>query len=292
MKISRSEKMMNIFLYVFLIFLCILTMYPLVNSLILSLSFEGMGTESNIFALRGKGSIEAWKGIVYSLYMWRGFWNSITRTVIGSVVSILLTTMMAYPLSKKQFIGYKTFNAMIVASMMFNVGAIPNYILMKNLNLIDNFLVLILPGAVSAFNLIVLRNFFQAIPASLEESAKLDGANEFIILFKIIVPMSMPALATISLWVMVANWNSWFDVVLYISSREKFLLPAILREIVVSNTLDDSFKEAAYSSGTILPTTESMQAAATLFTTIPILLVYPFIQRYFVKGIMLGSVKG
>lgn len=290
MKQTLGEKIGNIFLGLFLILLCAVTLYPFVNSFLLSVSPLGLDLSIGLEKSLGRMNWNAWRGIVGSSYMWRGFYNSVIRTVLGTAIAVTLMSMMAYPLSKKEFVGCKFFNTLIVISMTVGAGMIPSYILMKNLRLMDTLAVLVLPGAIAPFSVIILRNFFTSIPDSMAESAKIDGANDFLIFFKIILPLSLPSVATITLWCAVGHWNSWFDVVLYINSREKYLLPAILRELVVNNSVDKSFQETA--GGAIVPNTESMQAAATLFTTIPILIVYPFLQKHFAKGVMVGAVKG
>lgn len=290
MKQTLGEKIGNIFLGLFLILLCAVTLYPFVNSFLLSVSPLGLDLSIGLEKSLGRMNWNAWRGIVGSSYMWRGFYNSVIRTALGTAIAVTLMSMMAYPLSKKEFVGCKFFNTLIVISMTVGAGMIPSYILMKNLRLMDTLAVLVLPGAIAPFSVIILRNFFTSIPDSMAESAKIDGANDFLIFFKIILPLSLPSVATITLWCAVGHWNSWFDVVLYINSREKYLLPAILRELVVNNSVDKSFQETA--GGAIVPNTESMQAAATLFTTIPILIVYPFLQKHFAKGVMVGAVKG
>ena len=290
MKQTLGEKIGNIFLGLFLILLCAVTLYPFIHSFLLSVSPLGLDLSIGLEKSLGRMNWNAWRGIVGSSYMWRGFYNSVVRTVLGTAIAVTLMSMMAYPLSKKEFVGCKFFNTLIVISMTVGAGMIPSYILMKNLHLMDTLAVLVLPGAIAPFSVIILRNFFTSIPDSMAESAKIDGANDFLIFFKIILPLSLPSVATITLWCAVGHWNSWFDVVLYINSREKYLLPAILRELVVNNSVDKSFQETA--GGAIVPNTESMQAAATLFTTIPILIVYPFLQKHFAKGVMVGAVKG
>ncbi len=290
MKQTFGEKVGNVFLGIFLILLCAVTLYPFIHSFLMSISPLGMDFSIGLEKALSRMNFNAWRGIVGSSYMWRGFYNSAVRTVLGTALSVMLMSMMAYPLSKREFVGCKFFNTLIVISMMISAGMIPNYILMTNLHLMDTLWVLILPGAIAPFSVIILRNFFTSLPESLAESAKIDGANDFLIFFKIVLPLSLPSVATITLWSAVGNWNSWFDVVLYINSREKYLLPAILRELVVDSSVDQSFQESA--GGAILPNTESMQAAATLFTTIPILIVYPFLQKHFAKGVMVGAVKG
>ena len=285
---KNNERISNFLIYVICIFISIVTLYPFLHSFLLSFSPHGYSFSRGIHMIDDFG-LSSWKTITQSSYMWRGFYNSVIRVVLGSSISLVLQVTMAYPLSKKRFMGYKTFNFMIVLSTVINAGLIPNYILVRNLNMVDTIWALLLPGAISGFNVIVLKNFYAGLPSQIEEAAKIDGANDLQIFFKIIIYMAIPSISTIALWTIVGNWNAWFDVVLYISDRNKMLLPAILREIVVDE-VDSSFTTTAL--GDIQPDSDSRKAAATMFVTIPVLLVYPFLQRFFVTGITVGAVKG
>lgn len=266
----------------------LITIYPFVHTLLSSFSPYGLSHDSFKGLFDGFGT-NSWKMILGSSYMWKGFYNSVVRTVLGAALSLFLQVTLAYPLSKKRFIGNRIFNFMIVLSTVLSAGIIPNYILIKNLNLMDTIWALILPGAISGFNVIVLKNFYAGLPNEVEEAAKIDGANDLQIFFKIIIHMALPSIATIALWTIVGGWNEWFNAVLYISDRDKMLLPAILREII-SNDVDASFTSTAI--GDAVPNTDSMKAASTMFVTLPILLVYPFLQKFFVSGLTVGAVKG
>ena len=289
MKRSIGEIIFSIFNYSLIFLLCIVTIYPFWDSLVISLSTQAssMGMEINLFPK--ELDLTAWKMVVFSKPIWLGFYNTVVRTVLGTLLGIVLSVTLAYPIAKKTFPHRKMITGFIVFTMLFHGGLIPAYILVKDLGLMNTMWALILPAAISPFNIIILRNFFESIPDSIEESAKMDGANDILILLRIVLPLSMPVLATVTLWVMVGHWNSWFDAVLYINERSKFVLQLILREIVILNMADPSVIPANASAQPV--TTESMQAAFTMFVTIPILLVYPFLQRYFAKGIMLGGVK-
>ena len=232
---TNDGKFSNIFIYIILIFLSIITIYPFVNTLISSLSPYGTSYESWKSFFGGFGT-NSWKMILGSSYMWRGFFNSVVRTVLGSALSLFLQVTIAYPLSKKRFFGHRVFNFMIVLSTVLSAGIIPNYILIKNLGLMDTIWALIFPSAISGFNVIVLKNFYAELPMEIEEAAKIDGANDLQIFFKIIIHMALPSIATIALWTIVGGWNEWFNAVLYISDREKMLLPAILRELIQNET--------------------------------------------------------
>ena len=220
-----------------------------------------------------------------------GFFNSIMRTVIGTLLSLVVTAMTAYPLSKRYMPNKKIFSVLVLFTMLFDGGIVANYILIVKLGLINNRLVYILPLLVSAYNVVVLKSYYMSIPESLSESAFIDGANEFQTLFKIIIPTCKPVLATLALWTAVAHWNSWMDAMLYINTDDKLVLQIFLQRVINQNQTEMlragivTEDVSAYSSKTI-------QAATIMVTIMPILMVYPFVQKWFVKGIMLGSVKG
>ena len=285
---KNNGKFTTMIIYMISMLILVVMVYPFLHSLLLSLSPQGYTMSKGLGMVKDFG-LTSWKQIITSTYMWRGFYNSVLRTVVGSAISIFLQITLAYPLSKKRFVGYRFFNFLIVLSTILSAGIIPNYILIKNLHIMNTIWALVLPGAISGFNIIVLKNFYEGIPYQIEEAAIIDGANDLLIFFKIIIYMSLPAISTIALWTIVGNWNAWFDAVLYINNREKMLLPAILREIVMDQA-DASF--TTVDTGTVPPNSESLKAAATMFVTIPILLVYPYMQRFFVSGITLGAVKG
>lgn len=285
---KNNSKFTEIIIYIISMLIIIVMVYPFLHSILLSVSPQGYTLSKGLGMIEDFGLI-SWKKIVSSSYMWKGFYNSVLRTVIGSAISIFLQITLAYPLSKKRFVGQRFFNFLIVLSTILNAGIIPNYILVKNLHIMNSIWALVLPGAVSGFNIIVLKNFYEGIPAQIEEAAIIDGANDLQIFFKIIIHISLPAISTIALWTIVGNWNAWFDAVLYINDRGKMLLPAILREIVMDQA-DTSF--TTVDTGTVPPNSESLKAAATMFVTIPILLVYPYMQKFFVTGITVGAVKG
>lgn len=220
-----------------------------------------------------------------------GYLNTLFRTIVGTFLTVLTTCMFAYPLSKKDLPHRSLITFLVLFTMLFGGGLVPTYLLIRNIRLIDSLWVYVLPGLTSAFNIIIVRNFFQSIPESLRESASIDGASDVRILFQIYMPLSKPVLATVSLWTAVAHWNAWFDALLYINSESKQVLQMFLRRIVIENSTQLIEKGLVNPEVTQF-TPETIKAATVIVTILPILLVYPFVQRYFVKGIMLGSVKG
>jgi len=213
--------------------------------------------------------------------------NTIVRVALGTIITTFVCILTAYPLSKKFLPDRKFFTAFMVFTMFFSGGLIPMYILIKSLKYINTVWALVIPSAIPTFSMLIIRNYFMTIPDSLEESAKIDGANDFFILFSIVVPLSLPILATTVLWTIVGHWNAWFDAMLYITNSRKQVLQAILRQIVIVGTMDQlEFEAHMYASP------ESLKAATIIVGTLPIIMVYPFVQKYFIKGIMIGSLKG
>ncbi|WP_127490544.1 carbohydrate ABC transporter permease [Paenibacillus glycanilyticus] len=216
---------------------------------------------------------------------------SLYVTVVGTAVNLFFTVTMAYALSKRNLMGRNTVLNLIVFSMLFGGGLIPTYLVVRDLHLLDSFWALMLPGAISAFNLIIVKNFFQELPAELEEAARIDGCTELGLLWKIVLPLSMPVLATFTLFYAVGHWNNFYSALLYINDPQKWPLQVMLRQIVLLsqtaagdiNSMDPNF---------VAPPDQSIKMAVIVIGTIPILLVYPFLQKHFAKGVLIGSVKG
>lgn len=204
---------------------------------------------------------------------------------------MIATLLTAYPLSKKYFPNRVFWTGVFVFTMFFDGGLLPNYLLVRGLGLLDKVWALILPKLIVTYTMIIVRNYFMSLPDSLEESAKIDGANDFYILFKIIIPLSAPIIATVSLWTIVDNWNAWFDSLIYMRDIKKHVLQVVLRRIVLENS--SQVMELVGTVSDEAPTNpENIKAAVVMVTTIPIIVVYPFLQKYFVKGILVGSLKG
>jgi putative aldouronate transport system permease protein len=253
-----------------------------------------VATKGGIHLLPVSPTIDNYRKVLESKYIWRGYQNTLIRTVVGTVLQLFITAMGAYVLSKKFYPHRSFWTFLIVFTMFFSGGLIPTYILIVNLGLMDTYAVMILPGLVSAYNLIIMRNYFMSLPEELEESCMIDGAGRFRIFFSIILPLSKPILATVALWLTVGHWNAWFDVLLYITKDKMFTLQIVLRRIIITGTQQmlDLNISAELLESQIQSSPEGVKAAAIFVATIPILCVYPFIQKYFVKGIMIGSLKG
>ncbi|WP_409341491.1 carbohydrate ABC transporter permease [Paenibacillus sp. MBLB4367] len=221
----------------------------------------------------------------------KSLWVSVWITVVGTAVNLFMTSIMAYPLARRDLAGRRPIMLLATFTMIFSGGMIPTFLVVKSLGLIDSYWSLMIPGAISAFYLIILKNFFQQLPDGLEESAKIDGCNDFQIFYKIVVPLSKPALATLTLFYAVAHWNSYFSAILYINSYEKWPVQVLLRQIVILSQggIGDS---AMFTEQFVVPPAVTIKMAVIVVTMIPMLIIYPFIQSYFTKGIFLGSVKG
>jgi putative aldouronate transport system permease protein len=289
--ISTQYRIFTIFNLVFLGFLAFLCVAPLIH--ILAVSFSSPAAASaNIVKMWPVGfTIDAYTETFGNDNFSRALWNGVSRTVVGTVVSMILMGLAAYGLSKNnsEFRGRTFYMWFFVFTMLLNAGLIPTYILVQNLGLVNTIWALVLPNAINIFNMILLLNFFRvSVPKALEEAAYIDGAGHFRTVFSIYLPISMPAIATISLFTMVWHWNSWFDGMIFMTDPQKYPLSTFLQTIVVQQDLNqlniDPDEMENLSDRTVM-------ASQIFIGSAPILMVYPFLQRYFVKGIVMGSVK-
>jgi putative aldouronate transport system permease protein len=281
--------------YFFMIALSLSVIYPILYLFFLSVSTrEGLAQASSSILIWPQGfSWIAYEAFMHQTYIYTGYAYTVGRTVIGTFLAVLFMSLAGYALAK--YIPFrKPITFFFIFTMFFNGGLIPTYLLIKNLGLIDNPLVYILapPFLYNTFYMLILRNFFMTIPDSLEESAKMDGANDLRIFFAIMVPLAAPAIATISLWVAVNHWNSWFDSIIYMQSADKQVIQVHIRKLIIEQSRQMMTSTVSLFDKSNAPTGESTKAAAILITMFPILCVYPFVQRYFVKGVVMGAVKG
>lgn len=292
-RVSKGEKIFGVFNIVCMILIMIVTLYPLLHVLFASLSngTELMAHQGILIKPIGF-SFEAYKMVFRNPMISRGYLNTIGIVVVGVVINMLLTSVAAYFVSRKNVMWSRPVMIMIIITMYFNGGLIPNYFNIKELGLYDSMWSIILPGAISTFNLIIMRTAFLAVPDSLEESAKLEGANHFVILFKIILPLTMPTVAVLILYYAVGHWNAWFNAMIYLRTRTKFPLQLVLREILIQNDATSMTAGVTGDTGDKLAISETIKYATIIVATVPILCVYPFLQKYFVKGVMVGAVKG
>ncbi|NHN30662.1 carbohydrate ABC transporter permease [Paenibacillus agricola] len=243
--------------------------------------------------LKNGGFILIPKAITFSAYeklftesnIPNAFWVTIVITVVGTIVNLILTTLMAYPLSRRALPGRNIFLLMVVFTMLFSGGIIPTYLIVKSLGLLDSIWSMILPNAVWSFNVLIMKSFFENLPEELFESARMDGAKEFRILWQIVIPLSIPSVLTIGLFYMVGHWNEFFQAMMYVTDRSLFPLQIVIREILMLT------QQPMENAENMMPT-ETIQMASVVMASLPIILVYPFIQKHFTNGMLLGSVKG
>jgi putative aldouronate transport system permease protein len=290
-KRSKGEKIFNTFNIIFMIILMIITVYPLLHVLFASVSDSNEVLAHRGLLLKPLGlNFAAYKMVFKNPMIVKGYMNTIITVICGVSLNILMTSLAAYVLSRKNVLWRSSLMFFIVFTMFFSGGLIPFYFTVKSLHIDDSYLALILPVAINTFNLIIMRTSFEAIPDSLEESAKLDGANHFIILFRIILPLSLPIVAVMVLYYSVAHWNAWFNAMIFIQNRDLYPLQLVLREILIQN--DTSVMAAGVGMADQEAIGESIKYAVIVVATLPILCVYPFLQKYFVKGALVGAVKG
>ncbi|MGD9155606.1 MAG: carbohydrate ABC transporter permease [Bacillota bacterium] len=290
-RLSPLDTIFTICNTLFMLFVCVVTVYPFVYILSTSLASSNVPL-TQIHIIPPEISLESYRRVIANPLIGIGYLNTILRTVLGTTLAVLVTLMLAYPLSKKYYPHRTFWTALVVFTMFFHGGLIPTYILVRNLHLMNTIWALVLPELVGAFNLVIVRNYMMTIPESLEESAKLDGANDIIILFRIVLPICKPIIATITLWIAVWHWNSWFDSMIYSTRAETQVVQLVMRRIVVEGTQNSA---SLYSQGNTrfeVVSPMNLKAATIMATTLPILVVYPFVQKYFVKGVMVGSLKG
>lgn len=285
---SWSEKFGSALNYTLLAGFGLLTLFPFLHVLAQSLSSPHAVVSNQVTIYPIDFQLEAYKLLLQDSAFYKAFGISVMRTVSGTAINMILTCLMAYSVSRRTLKGRSAVMAMVVFTMLFSGGMIPSFLLLKELSMLNTFWSLILPSAVSAFNLILMKNFFESIPESLEESAKIDGAGHWTILTRLFIPLSLPAIATLTLFYAVMHWNSYFDAVMYISNADLNPLQVYLRNLIVQN---ESNIELTNNMGLFLVAPETLKAATIMASVLPMIILYPFLQKFFVKGVMLGAVK-
>lgn len=271
-----------------LLLLALACLLPFINIIASSFASTQEVIEKNFILFPTTFSLDAYRYILSTPTIFQGLGVSIGVTLIGTLVSMILTALMAYGLSRRYLPGRDAINFLVVFSLLFSGGMIPTFLVVKSLGIIDSYWSLIFPVAVNAFNMIIMRNFFQALPDSLEESAKIDGSNDLGVFFKIMLPLALPSVATISLFYGVAYWNTYMNAILYINDSTKWPIQVLLRQIVIVS----SGMQAEGSSVDVIPPAQTIKMAVIVVATVPMLIAYPFVQKHFTKGALLGAVKG
>lgn len=279
-----------------MILLGIITLYPFLNTIAVSFNAGNDTLRGGIYLWPRIWTWQNYDAVFAGGTIYHAFWVSVARTVIATALSLFLTSMLAYTISRKEYVFRQPITIFVVLTMYFNAGLIPNYFLIKDLHLLNHFAVYVVPGLISAFNMIVMRTYMQTLPEGLIESAKVDGAGDFRTFFSIILPLCQPVLATVALFVAVGQWNSWFDTFLYASSKLNLsTLQYELMKLLSSASLSNSNPSVANGNNPQaslnMVTPLSIRASITIVASLPILVVYPFLQKYFVHGLQLGGVK-
>jgi putative aldouronate transport system permease protein len=285
-----SSRLFDVLNYTLLATFALLTLLPFLHVLVGSFASTESLLRSNFLLIPTEITLDAYRFVFSTGTLFRSLAVTVYITVVGTLINIIFTSLTAYPLARRTLMGRKSIMLMIIFSMLFSGGMIPTYLVVKAMGMLNTYWALFIPSAISAFNLIVLKNFFQQLPDGLEESAKMDGANDLGILIRIVLPLSMPAIATFSLFYAVGHWNTFFSAVLYLNDTEKWPVQVLLRQIVILSQggIGD---HTQFDDSVIIPP-QSLKMAVIVISTVPILIVYPFLQKHFDKGVLLGSVKG
>lgn len=294
-KQTVAGRVFDVVNVVFMFLLMLVTLYPFWYVAVASVSDSLYVLKAGAFLVwpvKGDGTAgfvwDAYKMVLGNPNIGVGFRNTLMYVVLGSSINMIMTVLTAYPLSRRGVFGIPVLMKLILFTMFFSGGLIPSYLLIRDLDMLDSIWAIVLPGAISTYNLIIMRTSFAALPESLVEAARIDGANDLRILWQIVIPLSLPVISVILLYYAVGHWNSWFSAVIYLRTRGKYPLQIFLREILISNDTQAMIGSYSMDAEYI---SETLKYATTIVVTVPILVVYPFLQRYFVKGVMIGSVK-
>lgn len=284
-------RLFSIFNYSFLFLLAVTCILPMMHIFAISLSSASAVTAGDVLLWPVDFTTAAYENVFGKKEYLVSFWVSIQRVVLGTAINMLLTILIAYPLSKEssQFFGRTLYAWFFVFTILFSGGLVPWYMVIRDTGIMDTIWALILPGAVPVFNVILLLNFFRGLPKELEESAKIDGAGPSMILWRFFVPLSLPAIATVTLFAIVGHWNSWFDGLILMNRTENYPLQTFLQTIIIK--MDPTYLTAKEAELQALMNNRTSRAAQVFVAALPVLLVYPYLQRFFIKGIVMGSVK-
>ena len=286
-RLTRGEKIFSVFNYIILSLLIIATIYPFYFVLIASVSSSlAVKMSGGMMLLPDKVSFHVYRLVLGNKNILIGYGNTLFYVLIGTFINVFLTIFGGYALSRKWLMGRNVFMFLITFTMFFSGGLIPSYLLISNLGMINSRWVLIIPNAIAVWNIIITRTFLSSIPESLEESAKMDGANDYTVMFRIMMPLSMPIISVNTLFYAVGHWNSWFGALIYLKDRNLYPLQLFLREILFQAQVQEM------SDFVQDPLAENIKYATIIVSTLPILCVYPFLQKYFAKGVMVGAIKG
>lgn len=288
---NKSDIVFDVINTVILVIVLMIVLYPLVFVISASISNPMAVLKGEVILLPKQFSLRAYETVFKHNDIMNGYKNTILYTLAGTVVNLIMTIAGAYPISRKKFYGRKVITVFFMITMFFSGGLVPSYIINTKLGLVNNFWVMVIPGAVNVWNLFIMKSFFQnSIPEELEEAAYIDGCKNINILLKIVLPLSIPVIAVMIMYYGVSHWNSYFAALIYFRDRLKYPLQLILREILIANDMKQMTGDDTLADQILLG--ESIKYASIVVASVPVLLLYPFLQRYFVKGVMVGAVKG
>lgn len=297
-KDTRADKIFLIFVYVFLAISLLIVLYPLIYIISASISNPHLVNSGEMWLLPKGITFEGYRTLLGNSSIWRGYLNTIYYTVLGTSINLLVTLPCAYALSREDFYGRRAFTNFMLVTMFLSVGLIPSYLLIRSLGMLNTVWALVIPGAVSVYNVVVTRTFFQStIPREMEEAAIVDGCSDFRLFMQIVLPLSTPIIAVMALFYGVGHWNSFFNALIYLSDRSMYPLQMILREILIlqdmsSNTVNNVTSEMANMLYSKQQLAQVIKYGVMIVSSLPVIIVYPFLQKYFVKGMMVGSIKG
>lgn len=297
-KDTRADKIFLIFVYVFLAISLLIVLYPLIYIISASISNPHLVNSGEMWLLPKGITFEGYRTLLGNSSIWRGYLNTIYYTVLGTSINLLVTLPCAYALSREDFYGRRAFTNFMLVTMFLSGGLIPSYLLIRSLGMLNTVWALVIPGAVSVYNVVVTRTFFQStIPREMEEAAIVDGCSDFRLFMQIVLPLSTPIIAVMALFYGVGHWNSFFSALIYLSDRSMYPLQMILREILIlqdmsSNTVNNVTSEMANMLYSKQQLAQVIKYGVMIVSSLPVIIVYPFLQKYFVKGMIVGSIKG
>lgn len=289
MKESKQYKIFKVFNVCILLIIIFCTLYPFINVVAQSFSSESYINSGQVNLFPKGFNVETYQKVLSDTMFWINYKNTVVYTVVGTIISMFLTTIFAYALSKRRLVGRRFLIVFAVFTMFFNGGLIPNYVLINALGFANTMWAIVIPGAISIYNMLIMKSFFENMPEELEEAAAIDGLNTYGILLKIVLPLSKAVIATMVLFYAVAYWNSWFSAFIYLDKKELFPVTIYLRNMIAGTT--SGMSAGATSADNLTQISANIKSVTMVLTILPILTVYPFVQKYFVSGVMLGSIK-
>jgi putative aldouronate transport system permease protein len=288
-RLTKSDKVFIAFSYIFVFFVICATLYPFLYVVSSSLSDPVIVGKGEVWLFPKGITLDAYKAVLKDPQIWKGYYNTIWYVTVGTIINIVMTTLTAYPLSRRHFDGRNAIMMFIAFTMFFSGGMVPGYLLVKNLHLINSRWAIVIPAAIGTYNLIVMRTFFQSIPDSLHEAATIDGCSEFGIFTRIYLPLSKASIAVLVLFYAVGHWNSFFSAMMYLNNEEKYPLQMILRKILIQQDQGNMMTDVVQGRDLL---SQTIRYATIIVSVLPIITAYPFLQKYFVKGVMIGAIKG